>query len=139
MRLLAFALPQTNGDDRHHESHEDSNINEFHGVVKNGMVKTPVGSVSANLGEGCAARVMIRPEAFRLVDGDKIGGLVLATVLERRLLGPSCILRLELQDMPHSLIVRVPGSRMPQTGEVVRIRLDPDQSFVFPASQKSSE
>jgi iron(III) transport system ATP-binding protein len=118
-------------------------VNEFRGRVEGGRVATPFGAVPApGLAEGAAALVMIRPEALRL--GGIDGAIAPAKVLAARLLGRTSWVHLCLGVQGHDtgplegeaghchFHARAPGRFLPPEGDVLGVRLDPAQAFVFP-------
>ncbi|MDN6180111.1 MAG: ABC transporter ATP-binding protein [Halomonas subglaciescola] len=114
-------------------------VNELSGVVKNGRVKTPVGTVEAGwLPEGSEATVMVRPEALRVSErADSATAHEHSHVVMAKLLGRSSLLHL----CAHSengaeahLHARVPGVFLPAEGQPIDIELDLSQVFVFAAS-----
>jgi len=117
-------------------------VNEVRARVVGGRVATPFGSVPApDLSEGAPALVMIRPEALRL--GAPEGETTPAKVLHARLLGRTSWVHLCLgADRQHPgpregeaghlhFHARAPGRFLPPEGEVLGVRLDPAQAFVF--------
>lgn len=118
-------------------------VNEVRGVVVGGRVETPFGPVPApGLGEGVAALVMIRPEALRLGQAED-SATIAAKVLHARLLGRTSWVHLCLGADRHATAARegtaghlhfharAPGRFLPPEGEVLGVRLDPSQAFVF--------
>ncbi len=107
------------------------------GRVRAGRVETPLGPAASRCGEGCKVRVYVRPEAFELVEGgaEGVSALPAARVLESRLLGLASRLTLAVNGHPAPLAVDVADGALPQVGDIVRIRLDPRRTFVFPATQ----
>ncbi|WP_425552750.1 ABC transporter ATP-binding protein [Halomonas cibimaris] len=113
-------------------------VNELYGVVENGEVKTPVGTVEAGwLPEGSDAIVMVRPEALRVSELDECGlAHAHSHVVMAKLLGRSSLIHLCAHgpegDEAH-LHARVPGVFLPAEGQTVDIHLDLSQVFVFAA------
>nr|WP_183388762.1 ABC transporter ATP-binding protein [Halomonas organivorans] len=113
-------------------------VNELEGVVRQGRVDTPVGEVLApGLSEGSRARVMIRPEALRVVALEEPPADHHSHVIMAKLLGRTSLLHI----CAHSgggreshLHARVPGVFLPEEGQPVTIRLETSQVFVFPAA-----
>ena len=113
-----------------------SHINRFDGVVSRGGVETPLGRVTADgLAEGSVVEVAVRPEGVRIV-GEAGGDGVPAVVRNARLLGRSSLLQLACAGPAGTvqLQVRTPGVVTPCPGTRLSVRLDPAQTFVFPAS-----
>ncbi|WP_376717474.1 ABC transporter ATP-binding protein [Halomonas piscis] len=114
-------------------------VNELYGVVEDGKVSTPVGTVEAGwLPEGSEAVVMVRPEALRVSERDECGHAhVHSHVVMAKLLGRSSLLHLCAHgpdDAEAHLHARVPGVFLPAEGQPVDIHLDLSQVFVFAAS-----
>ncbi|MBB3231772.1 ABC transporter ATP-binding protein [Halomonas stenophila] len=112
-------------------------VNELEGVVRQGRVDTPVGEVMApGLPDGSRVRVMIRPEALRVVALDEPPADHHSHVIMAKLLGRTSLLHICAHaggGRESHLHARVPGVFLPDEGQPVTIRLDPSQVFVFPA------
>ncbi len=123
-------------------------VNRLAATVHGGAVDTPLGRLPARgLSDGTAVVVMIRPEGI-VVSLDSLGdglgdghgeGLgdghgVHATAVAARLLGRSSHLRLAVDGVAEPLQALVPGVCLPAPSQRVTARLDPRQSFVFPAA-----
>ena len=114
-----------------------SEVNALEGTVRAGRVASPFGPIAANgLAEGAPVEVLIRPEAL-LVDG--VGGapeapdVVEAHVLSARPLGSYRLVHLALaSDRAVVLVAHMIGALAPKPGDTVAIRLDRDQTFVYP-------
>ncbi len=117
-----------------------SNVNRLKGVVRDGTIATPFGDLTANgIGDGVAAEVLIRPEALKLsvADGQApAAGTTEARVLAARMLGRTSLVHLctcrQTGEELH-LHARVPGRFLPAEETVLRVALDREQAFVFPA------
>ncbi len=114
-------------------------VNELTGVVRDGVVHTPVGVIEAGwLAEGSTARVLVRPEALQVealdapAEAHSHSHIVMA-----KLLGRSSLLHIcahgDEGDEAH-IHARVPGVFLPAEGQPVTLRLDPSQVFVFPSA-----
>lgn len=111
-------------------------VNELEGKVREGRVSTPVGDVAASgLPDGCAVRVMIRPEALRVVSLDEPPEYHHSHIIMAKLLGRTSLLHI----CAHSpdggeahLHARAPGVFLPEEGQPIMIGLDASQVFVFP-------
>ncbi len=114
-----------------------SEVNRIAGVVRNGVVETPLGAVSApGIADGTEVEVLIRPEALRL---SKDHGAA-ARVMAARMLGRSSLIHLSLEGDPElHLHSRMAGPYLPAEDAVLRIDLDPDLSFVFPTDQTQGQ
>jgi iron(III) transport system ATP-binding protein len=110
-------------------------VNRLEATVRGGTVDTPLGILPApGLGDGSAVVVMIRPEGIVIsLDGPHEGRGARATAVAARLLGRSSHLRLVVDGAPEPLQALVPGVCLPTPSQTLTARLDPRQSFVFPA------
>ena len=109
----------------------------FDGRVRGRAVETPIGRAPTGCGEGCKVRVYVRPEAVALLDNGAADaeGLPQARVLDSRPMGATSHLKLAVDGHAAPLTLNVSDDAAPGAGDVVRIRLDPRRTFVFPASQ----
>ena len=109
----------------------------FDGRVSDRAVETPIGRAPTSCGEGCKVRVYVRPEAVELVNGGAgdADGLPLARVLDSRPMGSTNHLKLAVDGHAAPLTLNVADDGSPGVDDVVRIRLDPRRTFVFPATQ----
>jgi iron(III) transport system ATP-binding protein len=111
-------------------------VNELRGIVRDRAVATPFGSLRADgHAEAASVQVVIRPEALKLTpaDSDK-GAPCIAKVMASRLLGRSSWIHLDIGgsgEHPQHFHARVPGSYLPAEDEMLAVRLDPAQAFVF--------
>ena len=107
-------------------------VNRIEGFVKNKKIVTPLGDfdVPDGLIDGNQASVIIRHEAL-FIDPGSDG--VIAEVMETRLLGRASLIHLSIQDGRDDihLHARIPGFNSLEVGSQVRVRVDPDQAFVF--------
>ncbi|MGH6947949.1 MAG: ABC transporter ATP-binding protein [Kiloniellales bacterium] len=112
--------------------------NRLTGVVRDGRVDTPMGTLLAReLADGTEVEVLIRSEAvlLRMVDAVPAGEPLVARVIAARLLGRSSLVHLSLptgEGRELHLHARAPGRFLPPEGTGVAIRLDRQQSFIFP-------
>jgi iron(III) transport system ATP-binding protein len=111
-------------------------VNRLAGVVAGGAVATPLGPIGAPaLAEGSFADIRIRPEAIRLTERST-GTSTVAAVTAARLLGSSTLLELSVEDgSPDGLALqmRLAGCELVEVGATIRIGVDPQGVFVFPA------
>ncbi|APE30578.1 ABC transporter ATP-binding protein [Halomonas aestuarii] len=111
-------------------------VNELEGRVVDGRVVTPVGDVSGqDLPEGSRVRVMIRPEALRVVPLDEPPEHHHSHIIMAKLLGRTSMLHIcaHTPDGEEShLHARAPGVFLPREGQPIMIGLDASQVFVFP-------
>ena len=112
-------------------------VNVIEGIAQNGVVVTPIGTLATLHKDGCKVRVFIRPEGLSLDAGlnDEVTTAE-AEIVESHMLGPICLVRLKMRGNFAPLTARVNEGGLWETGKRVRIRLDPERSFVFPASQE---
>ena len=114
--------------------------NRLRGVVHHGHVETPIGVFDApGLGEGCPARVLIRPEAVNLTRGENADAAgIRGRVTSAWLLGRSSYLRVcccdEATQEEIHLRARVAGVFLPENGTSVSVRIDEENVFVFDAT-----
>ena len=113
-------------------------VNVLEGIAQGGRVATPMGTLAAPYQDGIQVRVYVRPEGLRLMEEfggeeDNAG----AEILESHMLGPARLIRLKPDDEIGSLTARTIDGPQRETGKRVRIRLDPERSFVFPATQEA--
>ena len=103
-------------------------INRFPSRIAGGVLPTPLAPLPApGLADGLQAVALVRPEALRLAAEG-----VVATVVERRLLGAVTLVRLQLAS-GEVVAARLPGAVRLVPGEQVGIAVDQAQAFVFPA------
>ena len=109
----------------------------FDGRVSGQAVETPIGRAPTRCGEGCKVRVYVRPEAVALLGKGDAGadGLPAARVLDSRSVGVTSHLTLAVDGHAAPLTLNIADEGAPRVDEVVRIRLDPRRTFVFPATQ----
>ncbi len=106
-------------------------VNRFSGVVENGGVETPLGTVATNgAAPGTSVDVLVRPEALEL---SETGGAATGAVVAARFLGRSSLIDVRLSD-PSATVVRVhtPGRKLPEAGTTVQVQRTDSQTFVFP-------
>ena len=114
-------------------------VNVIEGMAQNGVVITPIGTLATLHKDGCKVRVFIRPEGLNLDAGPGDEATTAeAEIIESHMLGPICLVRLKMAGNVAPLTARVNEGGLWKTGKRVRIRLDPERSFVFPAGQKCS-
>ncbi|MBB3332356.1 iron(III) transport system ATP-binding protein [Halomonas campaniensis] len=113
-------------------------VNELSGVVRDGVISTPVGNVEAGwLADGCEARVMVRPEALQVAvldaprESHRYSHVVMAKLLGRTSLLHICAHGPDGEEA--HVHARMPGVFLPAEGQPVTLRLDPSQVFVFPS------
>ena len=114
-------------------------VNRIAGVARDGGVDTALGRIPANgMAEGAPVEVFIRPEAVLLSDLEDEGDTATvrtAVVLAARLLGRTSLVHLSVSGLegepPLHIHARVPGRFLPKDAEVVGMRLDGTQTFVF--------
>lgn len=119
-------------------------VNRLECQIHAGRVETPFGALdAAGLSEGLAVEVLIRPDAFALEPlgskaqgaGGTANGDATARVIAARMLGRSSLIHLSVAGANGQnlhLHARVPGRFLPQEDEMMAIRLDRSQAFVFP-------
>ncbi|MDP6590638.1 MAG: ABC transporter ATP-binding protein [Alphaproteobacteria bacterium] len=111
-------------------------VNVIEGIAQGGSVATPMGTLAAPYQDGCKVRVFVRPEGLSLSAENNDTSGAGAEIVESHMLGPTCLVRLDLEGEFGPLEARINDGTPWQAGKRVRIRLDPERSFVFPASQE---
>jgi len=109
--------------------------NEVRGMVHDGRVETPAGTLEAShLPDGTAVQVLIRPEALRVLPVSRQGPHNGSHVLMSRLLGRASFIHLCVHhgSDEYHMHAHMPGVFLPQRDQPVDIQLDPQQAFVFP-------
>ena len=108
-------------------------VNRLEGVVRaDRCVATAAGLVAEpRLEPGRRVEVLLRPEAVRLDGG---AGGTRAEVVAARSLGAYALVDVRLPG-GEALRCRIARSLMPSAGQVVGLRLDPAQIFVFPVGE----
>jgi iron(III) transport system ATP-binding protein len=110
-------------------------LNRFKGWVVAGQVSTPLGPVEvADLPDGTAVDVLIRPEALQL---SRDGGASPTRFRIHRIrdLGTNRMLELRLPDGP-VLTVRLTGVTDLAVGETVAVEIDPQQTYIYRAAAR---
>jgi len=107
-------------------------MNRFEGVVAQGRVKTPLGSLASDLADGTRVQVLIRPEGVILEnDGDGHGPTV--EVISSHLLGHDNIVRTRLGECGgDDLYVRVHHTFEAELSSNFSARIDYEYAFIFP-------
>ncbi|WP_108447462.1 ABC transporter ATP-binding protein [Halomonas denitrificans] len=117
-------------------------VNELEGRVQDGQVATPVGDVSAGgLPDGSLVRVMIRPEALRVVPLNEPPEHHHSHIIMAKLLGRTSLLHIcahTADGEEAHLHARAPGVFLPREGQPIMIGLDDSQVFVFPVEEASA-
>jgi iron(III) transport system ATP-binding protein len=116
-------------------------VNVIEGTAQQGAVSTPLGTLPAPFQDGCRLCVYVRPEGIALSAGEdgapaSEGVGVAAEIIESHMLGPAQLIRLKVAGENGPLTARTTDGALWKAGKRVRIRLDPERSFVFPASQE---
>jgi len=106
-------------------------FNEVEGVVRGGMVSTPLGVFPApGLRDGQTALVCVRPRGVRL----KPAGFCLpGRVVSRRFLGELDLLHVAVQGLEAPLLSRVRNLMKAQVGQDVGVDINPEEVLVFAA------
>ncbi|SDC38483.1 ABC transporter ATP-binding protein [Belnapia rosea] len=106
-------------------------VNRLPARVAGGRVETPLGPLPCSLPDG-PAEVLLRPEGLRLGTAEGLGAEVQAC----RLLGATSLVHLALPDGAGGVVhlhARLPPGLRLRRGEQVKVSLDPERAFVFPA------
>ncbi|VAW17439.1 Ferric iron ABC transporter, ATP-binding protein [hydrothermal vent metagenome] len=106
-----------------------SDMNVFEGQVAGGRVETPVGPVDAGgLGEGEAVQVLVREHGLEI--GNEAG--IPAQVIAIRFAGEVTRADLVVFGHEHKVRVRLAGDIHLNSGDNVRLAINPSLAFVFP-------
>ncbi|OHV81713.1 ABC transporter ATP-binding protein [Rhizobium sp. LCM 4573] len=106
-----------------------SEINEFDGVVHNGLVVTPIGPVPAKgIDEGREVSVAVRLSG---IDVQPHGGAVPARILSRRFLGVVELLSLAVPGSEETVRARIRADQLPPGVTDVAITVAPKDILVF--------
>jgi iron(III) transport system ATP-binding protein len=109
-----------------------SEINEFGGVVRNGAVETPVGTVSASrFREGTSVSIAVRLSDVRVMPQ---GGAVEARIRSRRFLGVVELLELAVPGHEEPVRARVRADLLPSGITDASISVHPQDILVFEKS-----
>lgn len=111
-------------------------INQIDGVVEGDFVNTDLGAFrNPDLPDGAAARVLLRPEAFKImtqgIDTSSTNALLVCGV---QYAGNSSLIRLGIGDwpQPHTHVdVRCSQAAAFELGDRIPVEIDQDQAFVF--------
>ena len=107
-------------------------VNRLPSRVQGGRAMTAIGTLPvADLAEGSAVEVLVRPEGLRL----GVEAAQEAEVEACRLLGATTLVHLSLPDGAGGLLhlhARLPPGRRLSRGERVTVAIDPERAFVFP-------
>ena len=109
-----------------------SDFNEIRGVVKQGLIATPFGSIGPRerFNESQEVCVLVRQEAFGLAGGE--GRIcVRARVWRARLLGSDSLIEFRLGEGEELFRARLPGITLPAQGDWLDLYFDPAKVLVF--------
>ncbi len=113
-------------------------MNMIKGAIAGGCLKTSFGDLPVRgLGEGCAARVLIRPEGMILSNSGGGDGAIPVDVVEAHLLGDSSIVRIRVRDglnAGQEFQARIPGAFDVAGHGPVWARVD--RNLIFPYPEK---
>ncbi len=108
-----------------------SELNIFHGVIENGTLSSPLGSVDAKeMKEGDLATLAFRPHS--LIVGHDTSGKTNFTVEKSRHLGERGLVFLRSNLIPSPVIGYVATNQLPPKGSQVSATLSQHGHFVFP-------
>jgi iron(III) transport system ATP-binding protein len=109
-----------------------SDVSELRVRATDGAIATPFGTLKApKQARNGDVSVLIRPQG--LIPTQARSGIE-AWVLDARYLGEASLVSLAFEGFEERLTARIPGTRMPEIGKPIRVRLDREHVFVFPAS-----
>jgi iron(III) transport system ATP-binding protein len=132
-RILQAGRPH---DIYYHPNHEFvakmfGKMNKFEGVVQDGLVKTPLGSIATDLLDGLKVQVLIRPEGVIL---DNVGKTASPKVVvtSSHLLGHDNIIRARIGNSDgEDLYIRVHHTFEVEFKKNLSARIDPEYAFVY--------
>lgn len=109
-----------------------SEVNEFEGIVRANLIKTPMGLVEApGLADGSQAVAMARPEHILVGDeAHETGASVIGNVAFARWLGRTALIEVRLET-GEAVYARIADKQWPDEGETIEIAFDPDHVHVF--------
>ncbi len=108
-------------------------VNHLPATVRAGTASTALGPLAAaGLPDG-PAEALVRPEAIRLLDPHAAVGAP-AEIAACRSLGPAMLVRLALAGEAGHLQARLPPGPPWPRGGAVRVAVDPERAYVFPAA-----
>ena len=106
-------------------------MNEFEGVVVDGIVKTPLGSIATSLEEGLVVKALIRPEGI-ILDKAGIAEFPKVEITSSHLLGHDNIIRARLSNRKgEEVYVRVHHTFEANFKKNLSVRIDPKYAFVY--------
>jgi iron(III) transport system ATP-binding protein len=132
-RILQAGRPH---DIYYHPNHEFvakmfGRMNKFEGVVLDGLVKTPLGSIATDLEDGLMVQVLIRPEGVIL---DNVGKTAspMVEVTSSHLLGHDSIIRARIGHCEgEDIYIRVHHTFEVEFKKNLSARIDPEYAFVY--------
>ena len=111
-------------------------MNTFTGIVSEGRIETPLGSVLTDINDGVNAQVLIRPEGV-IIENNGNGSGAPVDITSSHLLGHDNIVRVRLNNgIGGELYVRVHHTFEVELKKNLSARLDPEYAFVFPLEDK---
>jgi len=110
--------------------------NKFRSIVKNSMIKTPLGDFPANQNsESDEVDILIRPQAIKLSKEKTPVNGVKGTVMASRLMGSFSFIHLSVLDKNNEVLhvhSHMPPGFLPKHATAVGIEVDKNQIFIFP-------
>ena len=109
--------------------------NRFEGVVKNGLIITPVGKISAPKElENKNVKIHIRPRGIRLNKQPTPVNGIKGTVMASKLMGSFSFIHLSVLDKDNEIVhihSHMPSDFNPKQSSAVEIEIDEKQTFIF--------
>jgi iron(III) transport system ATP-binding protein len=110
-----------------------SEFNEIDGVCRDGWVTTPVGVFrAAGFAEGARVTICVRPHDVR-VAAEGSDGTLPGTVLSRRFLGESVLIRAAIDGLVDPFRIRLGLQAAAALGDRFGVTIIPEEVLVFPA------
>ncbi|MHB0950492.1 MAG: ABC transporter ATP-binding protein [Allorhizobium sp.] len=113
-----------------------SEINEFNGIVRNGMVETPLGVAAAGgIAEGRAVSIAVRLSGVNVLED---GGSIPARVVSRRFLGVVEMLTLAIPGREQPIRARIRADQLRPGLRDVTLAVDRQDILVFEKDEQTS-
>lgn len=113
-----------------------SEINEFNGIVRNGMVETPLGVAAAGgIAEGMAVSIAVRLSGVNVLED---GGSIPARVVSRRFLGVVEMLTLAIPGREQPIRARIRADQLRPGLRDVTLAVDRQDILVFEKDEQTS-
>ncbi|MFA7415293.1 MAG: ABC transporter ATP-binding protein [Rhizobium sp.] len=113
-----------------------SEINEFNGIVRNGLVETPLGvAVAGGIAEGRAVSIAVRLSGVNVLED---GGSIPARIVSRRFLGVVEMLTLAIPGREQPIRARIRADQLRAGLRDVTLEVDRQDILVFEKGEQTS-